>query len=48
MEALVQGLQDSGHRESMRQSKRRSEPEAWIDATELRKALSDDARDGGL
>lgn len=48
LEALVQGLQDSVHRESTRQSKRISELEARIDPAALRKALSEDARERGL
>lgn len=48
LEALVQGLQDSVHRESSRQAKRISELEARIDPGALGKALSDDARARGL
>lgn len=48
LEALVQGLQDSVHRESSRQSKRIAELEARIQPAALGKALSDDARARGL
>ena len=48
MEALVQGLQDSVHRESTRQSKRIAELEARIDPAALHRALSEDARERGL
>jgi predicted nucleic acid-binding Zn-ribbon protein len=48
MEALVQGLQDSVHRESTRQSRRIAELEAQIDPATLRQALSRDARERGL
>lgn len=48
LEALVQGLQDSVHRESSRQSARLSELEAQIQPAALGKALSEDARARGL
>jgi hypothetical protein len=48
LESLVQGLQDSVHRESSRQSKRITELEAQIQPAALGKALSDDARSRGL
>ena len=48
LEALVQGLQDSVHRESSRQSKRITELETRIQPAALGKALSDDARARGL
>ena len=48
LEALVQGLQDSVHRESMRLSKRVGGLEARTQPTALGKALSDDARARGL
>jgi TolA-binding protein len=48
LEALVQGVQDSMHRESLRQSARLSELEAQIQPAALGKALSDDARARGL
>ena len=48
LEALVQGLQDSVHRESSRQSARLTELEAQIQPAALGKALNDDARSRGL
>ena len=48
LEALVEGLQDSVHRESSREDKRISELEARIQPGTLGKALSDDARARGL
>jgi hypothetical protein len=48
VEALVQGLQDSVHRESSRQAKRITELEARIQPDALGKALSNDARARGL
>ena len=48
VEALVQGLQDSVHRESLRHAKRIAELEARIRPEALGKALSDDARARGL
>lgn len=48
LEALVQGLQDSVHRESTRHAKRISELEARIQPGALGRALSDDARARGL
>ncbi len=48
LEALVQGLQDSVHRESLRHAKRITELEARIEPGALGKALSDDARARGL
>jgi hypothetical protein len=48
LESLVQGLQDSVHRESSRQAERISELEARIQPGALGKALSDDARARGL
>jgi hypothetical protein len=48
LEALVQGLQDSVHRDSTRQSKRIAELEARIDPAALRQALSEDGRERGL
>ncbi len=44
LEQLVQGLQDSVHRESSRYSKRIGELEARIHPAALSKALSEDAR----
>jgi hypothetical protein len=48
LEQLVQGLQDSVHRESSRHAKRIAEIEARIQPATLGKALSDDARARGL
>lgn len=48
LEQLVQGLQDSVHRESTRLSKRIGELEARIQPGALGKALSEDARERGL
>jgi hypothetical protein len=48
LEALVQGLQDSVHRESSRQAKRITELEARIQPDALGRAASDDARARGL
>lgn len=48
LEQLVQGLQDSVHRESTRQSKRLAELEARVNPVALQKALSEDARERGL
>jgi hypothetical protein len=48
LEQLVEGLQDSVHREARRQGKRIAELEARIDPAALSKALSKDARERGL
>lgn len=48
LEQLVEGLQDSVHRESTRLSKRIGELEARIDPATLGRALSKDARERGL
>lgn len=48
LEQLVQGLQDSVHRESSRQSKRITDLETRLQPGALAKALSDDARARGL
>ena len=48
LEQLVQGLQDSVHRESTRLSKRIGELEAQIEPAALGRALSEDARKRGL
>jgi hypothetical protein len=48
LEQLVQGLQDSVHRESERQSKRIGELEQQIKPGALGKALSNHARERGL
>jgi BMFP domain-containing protein YqiC len=48
LEQVVQGLQDSVHRESTRLSTRISELEARIQPAALGRALSEDARQRGL
>ena len=48
LEQLVQGLQDSVHRESSRQAKRITELEARTQPGPLSKALSEDIRARGL
>ena len=48
LEALLQGLQDSVHREGSRQEKRLTELEARTQPGALGKALSHDARERGL
>ena len=48
LEQLVEGLQDSVHRESKRLGKRLGELEARIQPAALGRALSDDARERGL
>ena len=48
LEQLLQGLQDSVHRESSRHAKRIAELEARIQPGALGKALSDDRRARGL
>jgi hypothetical protein len=48
LEQLVEGLQDSIHRESERQGKRITELEARMEPAALSVALSKDARDRGL
>jgi uncharacterized protein YlxW (UPF0749 family) len=48
LEQLVEGLQDSIHRESERQAKRIAELEARMEPAALSVALSKDARDRGL
>ena len=48
LEQLVQGLQDSVHRESTRLGKRVGELEARIEPAALGRVLSDDARERGL
>ena len=48
LEALVQGLQDSVHREASRQTKRIAELETRTQPRALGKALSEDARARGL
>lgn len=48
LEQLVQGLQDSVHREFSRQEKRITDLEARVQPGALGKALSEDARARGL
>jgi vacuolar-type H+-ATPase subunit I/STV1 len=48
LEQLVQGLQDSVHRESARHAKQIAELEAQLRPRALSKALSKDARERGL
>lgn len=48
LEQLLQGLQDSVHRESSRHAKRIAELETRIQPGALGKALSDDRRERGL
>lgn len=48
LEQLVQGLQDSVHRESRRLSKRLAELEARVQPAALGRAMSEDARRRGL
>jgi hypothetical protein len=48
LEALVQGLQDSVHRESLRQRKRLDDLEARTEPSALAVALSADARERGI
>jgi hypothetical protein len=48
LEQLVEGLQDSVHREATRLGKRVAELEARLDPAALGRALSEDARERGL
>jgi hypothetical protein len=48
LEQMVQGLQDSVHRESTRLGNRLTELEAQIQPAALGRALSEDARNRGL
>ena len=48
LEQLLQGLQDSVHREATRSSKRIAELEAQLQPGALAQALSQDARERGL
>jgi hypothetical protein len=48
LESLVQGLQDSVHREASRQAKQIAELDARMQPAALGKALSEDARARGL
>ena len=48
LEHLVQGLQDSVHRDGVRQGKRIAELETRIEPPALGRALSKDARERGI
>lgn len=48
LEEMLQGLQDSVHRESSRQAKRIAELENRMEPSALARALSKDARERGL
>ncbi|MFL5823616.1 MAG: hypothetical protein ACJ764_09260 [Solirubrobacteraceae bacterium] len=48
LEQLLQGLQDSVHREAERQAKRIGDLETRIEPAALSRALSQDARERGL
>lgn len=48
LEALVEGLQDAVHRDSVRHEERLAELERTMQPEALAKALSDDARRRGL
>jgi hypothetical protein len=48
LEQLLQGLQDSVHREAIRQGKRIADLETRIEPAALSQALSTDARERGL
>lgn len=48
LEQLVEGLQDSVHRETKRQGKRIEDLEARVEPAEISRALSADARQRGL
>ena len=48
LEQLLQGFQDSVHRESSRQSRQIAELEARLQPAAISKALNDDARERGL
>lgn len=48
LEQLLQGLQDSVHRESSRQSKQISELETRLQPAAISQALSQDARERGI
>jgi hypothetical protein len=48
LERLLEGLQDSVHRDSIRYGRRIAELEARIEPAALGKALSKDARERGL
>jgi uncharacterized coiled-coil protein SlyX len=48
LEAMIEGLQDSVHRETMRSNDRLDEMERKIEPSELSRRLSKDARERGL
>ena len=48
LEAMIEGLQDSVHRETMRNKDRLDEMERKIEPAELSRRLSKDARERGL
>ncbi|HZU59970.1 MAG TPA: hypothetical protein VE983_03350 [Solirubrobacteraceae bacterium] len=48
LEHMVQGLQDSMHRETTRHGKRIAELEARVEPAEMSRSLSQDARQRGL
>jgi hypothetical protein len=48
LEAMVEGLQDSVHRESVRQAKKIDELQKSADPAAIRRALERDAREHGL
>ena len=48
LESMIEGLQDSVHRETMRSKERLDEMERKIEPSELSRRLSKDARERGL
>ena len=48
LEAMIEGLQDSVHRETIRSKERLDELERKIEPSELSRRLSKDARERGL
>jgi hypothetical protein len=48
LEAMIEGLQDAMHRESVRMGKKIDELERRADPAEIRRALGRDAREHGL
>jgi hypothetical protein len=48
LEAMIEGLQDSVHRESVRQGKKIDELRRDADPSAIRRALDRDAREHGL
>jgi hypothetical protein len=48
LEAMVEGLQDSVHRESVRQGKKIDQLQRDSDPAAIRRALGQDAQDHGL